>query len=373
MAGILLWDFDGTLAHRDGMWSGALLDAMVSHDPDGAWSIDQIRPHMSKGFPWHEPDREHFDIVDAQTWWAGPLGLFSDACVSLGMPPEMAERVAVRARENYLSLTNWRLAYGALDVLSKLSADGWTHMIVSNHVPELQQIMSGLGLSPYIGKVFCSAEMGVEKPNPKFFEQVLLAIPPGREIWVIGDSVSADISGARGAGLPSILIGSEHALASACVAGLPDIPAVLGGFEFELRPLTALPSTVAPLEAESLATGFTMIARLRSEWDSGVNRFDGRGEILLGAFRGDVLVGAAGLTCDPYHDDPSVGRLRHVYVLQRERRAGVGRALVQALLQHAPMHFGSVRLSTRHAAAFYDALGFERAEGEHVTHILRLG
>ena len=29
MRRVVLWDFDGTLAHRDGMWSGCLADALT--------------------------------------------------------------------------------------------------------------------------------------------------------------------------------------------------------------------------------------------------------------------------------------------------------------------------------------------------------
>jgi GNAT superfamily N-acetyltransferase len=138
------------------------------------------------------------------------------------------------------------------------------------------------------------------------------------------------------------------------------------------RELTSLPPTIDALEAESVRTGFGMVARLRSGWESGANRFQGDGEILVGAFRGGRLIGTAGLNRDPYVDDASVGRIRHVYVLERERRRGVARALVERLLAHAAGRFRVVRLSTGEAASFYESLGFARVEGEHVTHVMVL-
>jgi GNAT superfamily N-acetyltransferase len=78
------------------------------------------------------------------------------------------------------------------------------------------------------------------------------------------------------------------------------------------------------------------------------------------------------LNRDPYVDDASVGRIRHVYVLERERRRGVARALVERLLAHAAGRFRVVRLSTGEAASFYESLGFARVEGEHVTHVMVL-
>ena len=136
-----------------------------------------------------------------------------------------------------------------------------------------------------------------------------------------------------------------------------------------IAPLTLLLESLARLETESAQEGFTMVSRLRGEWEAALNRFDKAGEILLGAFRGADLVGTGGLNIDPYLADPSVGRIRHVYVLAAERRTGTGRAIVERLLTHASGHFGTVRLWTGKASSFYDRLGFTRVDAEKVTHI----
>jgi GNAT superfamily N-acetyltransferase len=133
--------------------------------------------------------------------------------------------------------------------------------------------------------------------------------------------------------------------------------------------LLSLPTTLAPLELEAVSEGFGMITRLRKEWESGVNRFDREGEVLLGAFRADRLLGICGLNYDPYINDPRVGRVRHLYVMQQERRAGIGRSLVQRVLEHARSNFESVRLWTDRADSFYDRLGFHREDGLKVTHV----
>ena len=138
------------------------------------------------------------------------------------------------------------------------------------------------------------------------------------------------------------------------------------------KELTSLPSTLEELERESVAAGFGMITRLRRDWESGTNRFQEDGEIFLGAFRGRKLVGTGGLSRDPYVFDPSVGRVRHVYVMEGERRAGAAKVLVQRLIVHAGGRFKSVRLSTARASLFYESLGFAPITGEHVTHAMAL-
>jgi GNAT superfamily N-acetyltransferase len=137
----------------------------------------------------------------------------------------------------------------------------------------------------------------------------------------------------------------------------------------EVSQLFSLPPALAPLEREAVAEGFGLLTRLRTEWDSGINRFDREGEILLGFFRAERLLGIGGLNRDPFVDDPRVGRLRHFYVTKNERRAGIGRILVERALGYAPAHFDSVRLRTDQAGSFYERLGFERVDGPKVTHI----
>jgi N-acetylglutamate synthase-like GNAT family acetyltransferase len=133
--------------------------------------------------------------------------------------------------------------------------------------------------------------------------------------------------------------------------------------------LAALLDALSEMELDAVSQGFSMISRLRGEWETGVNRFDRHGEILLGTFRNEQLIGIGGLNRDPYVDDPRVGRLRHLYVMANERRAGIGTSLVKHLLKHAADHFDLIRLWTDRAGAFYDGLGFERVAGPKVTHL----
>lgn len=80
------------------------------------------------------------------------------------------------------------------------------------------------------------------------------------------------------------------------------------------------------------------------------------GAVHLGAYDGDDMVGIASLA-------PSPGplgrwRIRQVGVVPRGRGAGLGRRLVEALLEEAE---GPVHLSARsHLEDWYLGLGFER-------------
>ena len=128
------------------------------------------------------------------------------------------------------------------------------------------------------------------------------------------------------------------------------------------------------LIAESHDEGFRFLVRLQDEFEAGSVCFDATGETLLEAFSESELVGVCGLTRDPYGNEPSVGRLRHLYVKQGWRRQGVGRMLVAEVVRRARPEFSSLVLRTDTVAAgqFYDQLGFERVQevGATVTHCL---
>lgn len=79
--------------------------------------------------------------------------------------------------------------------------------LITNGVTRVQR--GRLELSPvarYFEAIFISEELGVDKPDPLFFERTLAGIGPAdpADILVVGDSLTADISGAVNAGLDSV-------------------------------------------------------------------------------------------------------------------------------------------------------------------------
>jgi putative hydrolase of the HAD superfamily len=224
----LLWDFDGTLAHREGMWSAALVSAINKHLPDRTIPLDAVRPHLVSGFPWHTPEIVHHHTSSDELWWAALAPLFQRALTSLDIRGENAVGIVRSVRTEYLRKDAWRVIGGAPVVLRKLSQTGWSHAVISNHVPELPHLVESLGLHQHFERIFCSAHLGVEKPNPGFLDKVFLDIDRGEAKWVIGDSVTADIGLARAAGLQSILVGKKHSNADHCVSSLAEIPSIVG-------------------------------------------------------------------------------------------------------------------------------------------------
>lgn len=225
-----IWDFDGTLAHRPGMWSGAILSAVRAAGISCEASAEDIRPFLQRGFPWHEPDVIREMGCKADDWWARLEPLFTRAIGSVTRADSIsAERAARSIRRFYTDPATWELYADARPVLETLRSSGWVQFVLSNHVPELPAIMDALELSPYFARTFNSAETGVEKPHPVAFRQVLDAIPSHARVWMIGDSMSADILPATSMGINAILVRNQHPTASWCCRSLTEALVVLNG------------------------------------------------------------------------------------------------------------------------------------------------
>ena len=134
------------------------------------------------------------------------------------------------------------------------------------------------------------------------------------------------------------------------------------------------PGMLSDLVDEAERAGLRFPGRLATEWASGVNRFDRPGEALFAARAGSRVIGMCGLNVDPYTTAPRVGRVRHLYVLEAHRCDGVGRRLVEAVIEAARGSFDRLRLRTNNPAAarLYEALGFSRCSEADCTHALDL-
>jgi len=207
----LIWDFDGTLGYRQGgMWSMALLEIIRQEKPEFHASMEQIRPFLQAGFPWHNPSQPHTEIKSPEQWWNALDELFEQAFLGIGINSIDVGFLAKQVRCVYPALTSWRLFDDVLPTLNHLSATGWTHLVLSNHVPELRQIIHFLELDKYISQIFNSAETGYEKPHRQAFMTLLAALDDMESIWMIGDSMESDILGANAVGLSGILVRKFH-------------------------------------------------------------------------------------------------------------------------------------------------------------------
>jgi len=232
---LLIWDFDGTLGYREGgAWTASLFEVMQREGPESGVGFEQLQVHTQSGFPWHVPEEPHLHLSTAELWWAALEETFARAYRSVGFEAEQAQTLARKVRLTYLNPARWRRFDDVVPVLDALTGDGWNHVILSNHVPELPDLLQAVGLTAYFARVFNSADLGYEKPHPRIFELALDEMHVGEtdrragDVWMIGDSYRADVQGAEAAGIPAILVRRHHPDALRFIETLEGVPAMLG-------------------------------------------------------------------------------------------------------------------------------------------------
>jgi len=117
------------------------------------------------------------------------------------------------------AMGEWRRAYNApIGVWGRADPDaeaalilareaGLAAGVISNSNGSIRRILEGLGLARHVDFVLDSAEVGVEKPDPRIFQLALerAGVAPAAAVYV-GDLYSIDVLGARAAGLAAVLL-----------------------------------------------------------------------------------------------------------------------------------------------------------------------
>lgn len=165
------------------------------------------------GFSCDDHTRERYLSINGALWAAFDRG-------EVGRDWLVVERFAALQREMggghdpadmnayYLA----RLAEGAdllpgAEELCRALAPHCTLAIITNGVASAQRgRFDRSTIKQFFPYLFISGEMGCQKPQKVFFEQVLarMGVTDPRRVLVVGDSLSADIQGAVNAGLDSV-------------------------------------------------------------------------------------------------------------------------------------------------------------------------
>lgn len=224
---ILIWDFDGTLGYREGMWSGALADLARRFRPELGLGPEDFRPHLQSGFPWHDWERVR-KPQSPDEWWSAMSEVIRRALGNVeGLLERDRDLIASGIRGEYLREKAWKLYPDVLPFFDTSYAASKRHVILSNHVPELEEILRALEIRDYFEEVFNSSLSGIEKPHAEAYGQVLRAYPDAGSFLMIGDSYRADIEGAAAEGIPGVLVRGLNSRASRCCGSLLDLPATV--------------------------------------------------------------------------------------------------------------------------------------------------
>ena len=121
---------------------------------------------------------------------------------------ELVSELAPILRPDGRASALWRMVMpGVPEALGRLQRRGLTLAVISNSDGTCAKGLEDAGLLGYLSFVIDSADVGVEKPDPRIFEIALArcGADPRRTLY-IGDLYHADVVGARRAGLHALLL-----------------------------------------------------------------------------------------------------------------------------------------------------------------------
>jgi putative hydrolase of the HAD superfamily len=130
--------------------------------------------------------------------------LVARVAAHLELPPP-TPFLAAELFERFAHADAWEVFADAAAALPALRAAGLRLGVVSNFDGRLPRLLADAGLAENFAAVVYSEEVGVEKPHPAIFEELLerLALPAG-DVLHVGDSRRDDVEGARAVGMQAL-------------------------------------------------------------------------------------------------------------------------------------------------------------------------
>ncbi len=135
------------------------------------------------------------------------IDLYRDFLVSLGVDGAALDRLPVELYEGFTRAESYRLFADARPALRAARRRGLRVGVVSNWEAWLPRLLADLKIDHLLDFVVVSGVCGYEKPDPRIYYHALEAAGVGPdEMLHVGDSLHADVRGARAVGITPVLV-----------------------------------------------------------------------------------------------------------------------------------------------------------------------
>ena len=231
---VVFLDVGDTLLRAHPSWAAVYRRVLAEHGVE----VEEARLHAALTAVFGSPDPALEGPFEASpaTSFARSVGFDRAVLERLGHPPQ-PEAFFRRLEAAFAERTAWHVFDDVLPSLAAMRAAGIRLCVISNWTWSLPELLHLLELAGRFDGLVTSARVGYEKPHRRIFEHALelMGVGPGDAVHV-GDSVHADIGGARRVGIEPVLIARgahPHAgIAGAQLDGTPVIADLYGLLDF---------------------------------------------------------------------------------------------------------------------------------------------
>lgn len=229
---IVYWDFDGTLVRSDSLWSISVFKALCETCGNHDVSFGDIRRCMATGFTWHTPQND-YTAYKNDKWWELMNKHIYTSYLSLGVDDETARAATQKVRSIIKKTENYTLYPDCVSTLDALKTLGNKNIILSNNYPDLIEVIKDLKLDKYFDGYVISAIEGYDKPRKELFDIAKNFNKNDEPMFMVGDSVNADIRGGNAAGMVTVFVHNGYCEeADHCIDTLSELPDRISSVDF---------------------------------------------------------------------------------------------------------------------------------------------
>lgn len=191
----ILWDVDGTLLDFLAAEKAAIQSLFQEYQL-GECSDERIRRYsvINRSY-WERLERG--EISKPEVLVGRFRSFFKEEGIDPSIAPEFNEKYQLRLGDTIVFRDD------SLNIVHSLQGKVRQYVVSNGTVKAQTKKLDRSGLGVLMDGVFLSEQLGVEKPNIGFFDQVFKAIGPvdRNQVMIVGDSLTSDIAGGDRAGI----------------------------------------------------------------------------------------------------------------------------------------------------------------------------
>lgn len=191
----ILWDVDGTLLDFLAAEKAAIRSLFQEYQL-GECSDEQIRRYsvINRSY-WERLERG--EISKPEVLVGRFRSFFKKEGIDPSIAPEFNEKYQLRLGDTIVFRDD------SLNIVRSFQGKVRQYVVSNGTIKAQTKKLDRSGLDVLMDGVFLSEQLGVEKPNVGFFDQVFEAIGPvdRKQVMIVGDSLTSDIAGGERAGI----------------------------------------------------------------------------------------------------------------------------------------------------------------------------
>lgn len=193
----ILWDVDGTLLDFEAPERAAMKSLFLEYG-FGECTDEMVKRYsqINRAY-WERLERKELSKSDIL------VGRFKDFFLEVGVDPSYAERFNDKYQERLGDTIVFK--DDSYDIVKSLHGKVMQYVVSNATILAQTKKLRVSGLGVLMDGVFLSEQVGFEKPDVRFFDEVLKHIEETDKsrILLVGDSLTSDILGGTNAGIPT--------------------------------------------------------------------------------------------------------------------------------------------------------------------------